>query len=67
MGGKPIDKMAFVTHHELFKYSHMPFGLKHTPAAFQREINVFFVSVKWQQALVQTDDTILSRRRSRIT
>lgn len=59
---KDIDKTAFVTHHGLFKYTRMPFGLKNAPVTFQCTMDIIPASVKWQHALVYLDDIhILSK------
>ena len=50
------EKTAFVTHHGLFQYTRMPFGLRNAPATFQRPIDIVLSSVKWQFALVYLDD-----------
>ena len=53
------DKTAFVTHHGLYRYTRMPFGLKNAPATFQRAMDVILASVKWQTAIVYLDDVIV--------
>lgn len=56
--GKNVCKTAFVTHHELFKYTRMIFGLKNSPATLWCPMDVILALVKWQNALVYIDDII---------
>ena len=37
----------------------MPFGLKNSPATFQRATDIILAQVKWQYALVYLDDVIV--------
>ena len=56
---KDRDKTAFTSHHGLYRFIRMPFGLKNAPATFQRAIDVILSSVKWQFALVYLDDIVI--------
>lgn len=53
------DKTTFTSHHGLFRFTRMPFGLKNAPGTFQRVIDVILSQVKWQYALVYLDDVII--------
>lgn len=55
MNEKDIDKTAFVTHHELFRYNRMPLGLKNAMATFQRDLPVILASAKCQCAIEYID------------
>lgn len=59
MEDKDVDNIAFVTHHKMFRYTRMPFGIKNTPATFQGSVDVNIASQKWQVAIVNTDNTII--------
>ena len=52
-------KAAFTSHHDLFKYTRMPFGLNNAPATFQRTIDIVLATVKLQYAIVYLDDIIV--------
>lgn len=58
MDENDIEKTVFVTHHGLFKYTRMAFGLKSAPATFQCATNVILALVKWQHPFVYIDDII---------
>ena len=53
------DKTAFVTHHELFRFKRMSFGLRNAPSTFQRTIDIILATAKWQYAIVYLDDIII--------
>ena len=53
------DKTAFTSHHGLYRYTRMPFGLRNAPATFQRAIDIILSRVKWRTALVYLDDIIV--------
>lgn len=55
-------KTAFVTHHGVYQYTRMPFGLKNAPATFQRAVDMILASVKWQYAIVYLDDIVIFSR-----
>lgn len=57
-----MKKTEFGTHHELFCYIRMPFGLNNIPATLQRADNVILASVKWKFAFVYIDDIIIISR-----
>lgn len=64
MDYKNVDETAFVSHHALFRYKMMPFGVKNAPAAFKIAANVTSASVKCQYAIVYIDDfTTFSKSR----
>lgn len=53
------DKTAFTFHHGLYRFKHIPFGLKNAPGTFEREIDIILSSIRWQQALVYLEDIIV--------
>lgn len=53
------DKTSFTSHHGLFRFKRMPFGLKNAPGTSQRVVDVILATVKWQFALVYLDDVIV--------
>ncbi len=53
------DYTAFVSHHGLYRYKRMPFGLRNAPSTFQRAIDIVLASVKWRYAIVYLDDIIV--------
>ena len=57
----PVDqeKTAFVSHHGLFEFSVMPFGLCNAPATFQRFMDNSFGGLKWKSCLIYLDDIIV--------
>lgn len=59
MDGRDVNKREFVTHHGLFKFMNMPFGLENAPVTFQRAVDDILASVKWQCAKVCIDDVII--------
>lgn len=46
MSDKGKDKTLFTTHHDLYRFPRMFFGLKNTPGTFQRAIDVTTARVK---------------------
>lgn len=59
IGEEDKDKMDFKSHHGWFAFILIPFGLKHSPRTFQRDIDVILSQVKWQYALVYLDDVVV--------
>ena len=53
------DKTTFTSHHGLYRFVRMPFGLKNAPGTFQRAADVIQSKVKWQSAHVYLDDVIV--------
>ena len=53
------DLTSFVSHHGLFRYKRMPFGLKNAPYTFQRAMDIILAPAKWQFAIVYLDDIII--------
>jgi len=56
------DKTTFTSHHGLYRFVRMPFGLRNAPSTFQRVIDIILSTVKWQYALVYLDDVIIYSR-----
>lgn len=52
-------KTAFTSHHGLYRFTLMPFGLKNEPSIFQRAMDVKFALEKRQKALVCLDDIVI--------
>lgn len=47
-----IGKPAFTSHHSLFQFIRLAFGLNNTPRTFQRAMNILLTYVKWRLGLV---------------
>ena len=56
------DRSAFVSHHGMYQFVRMPFGLRNAPATFQRAIDFILADAKWQFAIVYIDDIIIFSR-----
>ena len=52
-------KTAFITHHGLFEYNVMPYGLCNAPAIFSRLMDAVLAGLKWQCVLVFIDDILV--------
>lgn len=46
------DENAFTSHHRLYRFVQILFGLKNAPGIFQWTIDVIWASVNWQNGLV---------------
>ena len=57
---KSREKTAFVTHSGLFEFSVMPFGLKNTPATFQRLMETILSGLIRNVCLDYLDDIIVT-------
>lgn len=55
---KDREKLAFISHHELYRFIRMPFGLQIAPGTFQRTTDVIQYSVKLQLAKVYLDEVV---------
>lgn len=53
------DKTALTSHHGLFSFTRMSFGLKNASGTFQRVIEVILSTVKWNFALHYVDYVIV--------
>ncbi|KAE8240484.1 hypothetical protein A4X13_0g7783 [Tilletia indica] len=62
LGVKPEDrwKTAFVCHRGLYQYKMVPFGLRNAPAVFQRLMDHILGPLRWQQAVVYIDDSVIA-------
>lgn len=54
-----MDKTAFATQKELYGYTCVSLCFKNPPATSQRAIDIILGPVKWQHALVYTDDAVI--------
>ena len=52
-------KTAFATHHGLYEYITMPFGLCGAPSTFQRCMELIFRKLQWKTMLIYMDDLII--------
>jgi len=52
-------KTAFTTHHGLYEFNRMPFGLKGAPQTFQRLMAAILGSHQWETCLLYLDDIII--------
>lgn len=48
-------KTAFTSHHGLYRFSVMPFGLQNAPGTIQRAMGVILTTIKWKFELVYLD------------
>lgn len=53
------DKKNFISHNWLYRFIHMPFGLKNAPGTFQRVIDVILSQAKWKYALIFIEDILV--------
>ena len=56
MNKEDKEKTAFISHHGLYQFNVMSFGLKNAPATFQRFMDNCFAGLKWRTLLVYLDD-----------
>lgn len=56
------DKTALTSHHGLYHFVQMPFGLNDAPKTFQHAMDIILPPVKWQFALVSLDNIIVFSR-----
>ena len=56
------DKTTFASHSGLYRFLRMSFGLKNSPATFQRAVEIVLSGVKWGAALVYLDDVVVYSR-----
>ncbi|KAE8242688.1 hypothetical protein A4X06_0g6797 [Tilletia controversa] len=62
LGVKSEDrwKTAFVCHRGLYQYKTVPFGLRNAPAVFQRMMDKVLGPLRWNQAVVYIDDSVIA-------
>ncbi|KAE8217532.1 hypothetical protein CF319_g8400 [Tilletia indica] len=53
-------KTAFVCHRGLYQYKRIPFGLRNAPSIFQRLMDKVLGRLRWQQAVVYIDDSVVA-------
>ena len=53
------QKSAFTTHHGLFEFVRMPFGLCNAPATFQRVMQKVLAGLEWKTCFVYLDDVLV--------
>lgn len=53
------DRTTFTSHHGLYRFIRMPFGLKNVQGTFQRAIDVIMSTEKFQYALIYLDDIVV--------
>jgi Reverse transcriptase (RNA-dependent DNA polymerase) len=54
-----MDKTAFTSHHGLYRFTRLPFGLRNAPGFFQRTVDIILAGVKLKTCLVYLDDIIV--------
>ena len=59
MAERDIEKTAFITHHGLYEFVRMPFGLSGATSTFQRAMNVALAGLSWRICLAFLDDVII--------
>jgi hypothetical protein len=62
MNESDIEKTAFRTHHGLFQFKRMPFGLRNGPSIFQRIMQGILAPYLWIFCLVYIDDIVIYSR-----
>jgi Reverse transcriptase (RNA-dependent DNA polymerase)/RNase H-like domain found in reverse transcriptase len=53
------DETTFTSHEGTYKFCRMPFGLRNTPATFQRVVDIVLSGLTWKSCLVYLDDIII--------
>ena len=59
---KDVEKTAIRTHHGLFQFKRMPFGLRNSPSIFQRVMQGILAPYHWILCLVYIDDIVVFSR-----
>ena len=59
MSEEACQKSAFVTHHGLHEFVHMPFELCNAPTTFQRLMEVVLDGMLWKNCFVYIDDVLV--------
>ena len=59
MSEEVCQKSAFVTHHGLHEFVHMPFELCNAPATFQRLMEVVLDGMLWKNCFVYIDNVLM--------
>ena len=54
------EKSAFVTHHGLFEFNRIPFGLCNAPATFQRLMQKVLACLEWHCCFIYLDDILVA-------
>ena len=62
MASEDIPKTAFTTHDGLYEFLRLPFGLKNSPATFQRTMDKVLAQMKWRKIIVFLDDILVFSR-----
>lgn len=53
------DKSALKSHHGLYRFAHMQFGLMSAPGTFQKTMDVILANVKWRFISIYFDDIVI--------
>jgi hypothetical protein len=53
------DKTAFTSQYCIYRFIHVPFGLRNAPGTFQRAVDIILSGVQWKTCLVYLDDVIV--------
>jgi Reverse transcriptase (RNA-dependent DNA polymerase) len=53
------DKTTFTCHEGTYRFIRMPFGLRNSPATFQRTVEIVLSGLKWKTCLVYLEYIIV--------
>lgn len=54
-----LNKTTFTSHHALYRFISVPFGLKDAPSTFQRAVDLILSTTKWHFAFVYIENIVV--------